>query len=74
MGRGALAGVGDDETAFFEAEAALETLGDDLAEAEEQALAAEAAHSRARDAEAAARGPLNEANAKPSAWKPKPGR
>ena len=59
--RGALAGVGDDETAFFEAEAALETLGDDLAEAEEQALAAEAAHSRARDAEATARGPLNEA-------------
>ena len=34
--RGALPGVGDDETA--EAEAALETLGDDLAEAEEQAL------------------------------------
>ena len=59
--RGALSGVGDDEAAFFEAEAALETLGDDLAEAEEQALAAEAAHSRARDAEAAARGPLNEA-------------
>jgi chromosome segregation protein len=59
--RDALPGVGDDEAAFFEAEAALETLGDDLAEAEEQALDAEAAHLRARDAEAAARGPLNEA-------------
>jgi chromosome segregation protein len=59
--RGALPGISDDEAAFFEAEAALETLGEDLAEAEQQALDAEAAHLRARNAETAARGPLNEA-------------
>jgi chromosome segregation protein len=59
--RRALPGVEAEETAFQEASATLDASSDELAEAEEQALAAEAAHVRAREAEAAARVPLNEA-------------
>ena len=59
--RRALPGVEAEEAAFQEAAATLDALSDELAEAEEQALAAEAAQVRAREVEAAARGPLNEA-------------
>jgi chromosome segregation protein len=59
--RRALPGVEDEEAAFHEAAATLDMLGDELAEAEEQALEAEAANVRAHEAEAAARVPLNEA-------------
>jgi chromosome segregation protein len=59
--RRALPGVEAEETAFQEAAATLDGLSDELEEAEEQALAAEAEHVRTREVEAAARVPLNEA-------------
>ena len=59
--RAALQDSGADDGAFRAESAALESLGEALAEAEAQALAAEAAHVEAREAEARSRGPLAEA-------------
>jgi chromosome segregation protein len=62
--RAALAGVDADEAAFLDASDALETLAEDLVEAEDAVLEAEAAHARAREDEAAFRAPLEEAERK----------
>jgi chromosome segregation protein len=59
--RAALLGAGADDAAFRAESEAVETLGEALGRAEEEALAAEAAHGEAREAEARSRGPLSEA-------------
>ena len=59
--RAALRGAGADDAAFRAESEAVGTLGEALGRAEAEAVAAEAAHVEAREAEARSRGPLAEA-------------